>query len=90
MTDAGPTRLKTYTAKIGHERTGLRGSVFLHIDYDQRGFVHGLRLSEKTKDGCTLDLLLHAIGDEATEALRVICKPRLVTEIPPLTPERNG
>ena len=72
----GPTRLETYTAKIGGERTGLRSSIFLHIDHDGRGFVHGVRLSEKGKDGSTLDQLLHAIGDEATEAMRLISRPR--------------
>ncbi len=74
--DPGPQRLQTYTAKIAGDRTGLRGSVFLHIDYDRRGVVYGIRLSEKGKDGSTLDQLLHAIGDEATAAMRSI-QPRL-------------
>lgn len=72
MIDTGPTRLQTYTAKIGGERTGLRGAVYLHIDFDGRGIVHGVRLSEKGKDGSTLDSLLTAIGDEATIAMRAI------------------
>jgi hypothetical protein len=76
MTDSGPNRLETYTAKIAGDRTGLRGSVFLHVDHDGRGFVHGVRFSEHAKDGSTLDRLLHALGDEATEAMRVIARPR--------------
>lgn len=64
-------RCETVTQKIGPAQTGFKASVFLHIDHLD-GKVLGVRLSEKGKDGSTLDRLLHAIGDAATELVKEI------------------
>ncbi len=65
------SRTETVTHKLSRERTGFRSSVFLHVDHIG-GRVLALRLSEKGKDDSTLDKLLHAIGDEATDMLNQI------------------
>lgn len=70
--EPGPTRLLTRTHKLTGDRTGFKASIFLHLDYTPRGEIVGLRLAEKGKDGSTLDRLLHAIGDEATAAIKFV------------------
>lgn len=72
--EAGATRLATITHKIDGKTTGFKGSVFLHVDYDPKAknAIAGIRLSEKGKDGSTLDKLLHAISDRVTQAVREI------------------
>jgi hypothetical protein len=71
--EPGPTRLESKGTKIGCEKTGFNGSIFLHVDYDPAtNKIWGIRLSEKSKDGSTLDGLLREIGDAATASIRQI------------------
>lgn len=65
------SRSEMITHKISRERSGFRSSVFLHVDHIGSR-VLAVRLSEKGKDDSTLDKLLHAIGDEATDILNEI------------------
>lgn len=67
------SRSQTITQKIKRERTGLKGSLFVHVDYVERGAskeITAIRVSEKSKDGCTLDNVLTAISDELTSIVR--------------------
>lgn len=70
--DLGPTRHLTVVHKIGGERTGFQGSVFVHVDYLPGGKITGIRFSEHRRDGSTLDKLLHAIGDELTDIILLL------------------
>lgn len=68
-----PTRLEQITEKIDRKITGFNGSIFVHIDYTlAKGVkqIHAIRLSEKGKDGSTLDHVLTAIGDKLTDIIR--------------------
>ena len=61
-------RLHTVDRKISHETTGLRGSLFVHVDHDDNGFIHGVRISHKSKEkDNTLDTVFTALGDAITE-----------------------
>ena len=72
LLEPGPTRHPTVTHKIPSELTGFNSSVFLHVDHTDAGEILGVRLSQRWKDGSTLDRLLHAIGDSATDIVRQI------------------
>jgi hypothetical protein len=58
-------RTQTITRKIDRHMTGLRGSLFAHIEHDGRRIL-AVRFSEKSKDGNTLDRVLTALGDVVT------------------------
>jgi len=67
------SRLQTITQKIDREITGLAGSLFAHVDFDDTGAVDAVRFSEKGKDDSTLDNLdniLAALGDATTDIIR--------------------
>jgi hypothetical protein len=65
-------RLHTITQKIEREQTGLglNGSLFAHVDFRDTGVVDAVRFSEKGKDSGTLDAILTALGDAATEIIK--------------------
>lgn len=63
------TRFHTRTAKIGRERTGLNGAIFVHVDFDQNMRITRVQISEKGKDDSMLDRILHAISDEITDLI---------------------
>jgi len=63
------TRFETITQEVPGTVTGLRGKCYIHVDYLDKKIV-GIRLSEKGKDGSTLDDLFSAIGDALTDAIR--------------------
>ncbi len=68
-----PTRLESVQEKIDRKITGFNGSIFVHVDFVRIGgkrVIHGVRLSEKSKDGSGLDRLLTAIGDTVTDIAR--------------------
>jgi hypothetical protein len=68
-----PTRLESIQEKIDSKDTGLRGSVFLHVDFirvGNRRMIHDIRLSEKGKDGSGLDKLFTLLGDRLTDIAR--------------------
>jgi hypothetical protein len=65
------TRFQTITQEVPGTVTGLRGKCYVHVDYLGKKIV-GIRLSEKGKDGSTLDDLFSAVGDALTEAIREI------------------
>ena len=64
------TRHLTITEKIPKERTGLKSNLFVHVDYELDGTFHQIRISEKKKDGNTLDNVLTVIGDVATDIIK--------------------
>ena len=63
------TRFVTVTEKIDKARTGLRASLFVHVDFRDDGRVHAVRFSEKGKEDRTLDRILHALGDTVTDII---------------------
>lgn len=69
------TRYLTITEKIPRERTGLKSNLFVHVDHELDGTFHQIRFSEKKKDGNTLDNVLTALGDTATDIIRGLRKP---------------
>jgi len=68
------SRLQTITQKIDREITGLAGSLFAHVDFDDTGAVDAVRFSEKGKDDSTLDNILAALGDATTDIIRSVKK----------------
>jgi hypothetical protein len=66
-----PARLQTTTEEIPRATTGLRGKCYIHVDY-LGGRIVGIRLSEKGKDGSTLDDLFTALGDALTNVIREV------------------
>lgn len=66
------SRLETITQEIGKDQTGMRGKVFVHVDHHRSGRIESIRLSEKGKDGGTLDHLFTAIGDALTDVIREV------------------
>lgn len=62
-------RLQTITEKIPRDVTGLSASLFVHVDYEKDGKFSAVRFSEKGKDGSTLDSILTALGDVATDII---------------------
>lgn len=62
-------RFLTITQEIPKDKTGLNGKIFVHVDHDEAGKFQGIRFSEKSKDGGTLDQVFHAIGDVATDII---------------------
>lgn len=68
-----PTRTEQISEKIDRKITGFNGSIFVHVDYIRKGDkkqMVAIRLSEKGKDGSTLDHVLTAIGDTLTDIVR--------------------
>jgi len=63
-------RFITITKKIPKEITGLRSSLFIHIDHLPDGTLDSIRFSEKAKDGSSLDQILTALGDSATNIIK--------------------
>ena len=68
-TISGTTRTQTINERIDPKITGLRASVYVHVDYDDNFRVTSIRLSEKAKDGFGLDPVFHAIGDRLTQII---------------------
>jgi hypothetical protein len=65
-------RQNCITAKLPSEITGLKGSVFCHVDYLEKKVI-GIRFSQKHKeDTNTLDLLLTAQGDVVNSIIEEI------------------
>ncbi len=62
-------RFLTVTEKIERETTGLAGAIFVHVDHDGAGGIHGVRISCKWKDGAPFDRLANALGDSITGLL---------------------
>ncbi len=69
------SRTITTTQKITCEQTGLRASLFVHVDSLPDGRVVGVRFAEKGKDGGTLDNVLAALGDAVTSIMEEIANP---------------
>lgn len=70
--------------KIGKEVTGLRGALFVHVDYLEVGGrrqVVDVRVSEKRKDGSTMDIVLNAVSDTITRIIREEINPSNVVKI---------
>jgi hypothetical protein len=63
------------TEKIPREVTGLNGSLFVHVEFDDDGRIEEIRFSEKGKDDSTLDRILHALGDSVTAIVRLANAP---------------
>ena len=79
-----PSRTQTITQKIPRAQTGLNGSLFVHIGFVDRSGVReitSVRVSEKSKDGCTLDNILTAIGDTITSVIQENINRSNVVEI---------
>jgi len=72
------SRLQTITKKIDREITGLAGSLFVHVDFDDAGVIDAIRFSEKGKDDSTLDNILAALGDATTDIIRAL--PLVISE----------
>ena len=64
------TRLHTITQKIPREKTGLRGSFFVHVDFDDKERAVGVRFSTKWKDNSVMDDVLTALGDALTDIIK--------------------
>ncbi len=62
--------------KIGREQTGLNGSLFVHVEWNEHGDLDEIRFSEKSKDGSSLERVLTALGDTVTGILRDMNKAR--------------
>ena len=69
------TRLHLITEKVDKGLTGLKASLFVHVQYDARGRFQSVGFSEKGKEGGTLDKVLEALGDTATDIIRNLSKP---------------
>ena len=79
-----PTRRRHITEKIGKEVTGLKSSLFVHVDYDGEPGARkiiGIRYSEKGHDGSTLDAILTALGDTVTKIIREEINPSNMVDI---------
>ena len=63
-------RRESVTVKLSREQTGLNGSVFVHVEYDADGRAETIALSEKGKDGSTLDNLFILLSKTLTGMLR--------------------
>ena len=63
------SRLQTITEKVDREKTGLAGSLFVHVDFNAAGAVDAVRFSEKGKDLSTIDNILVALGDATTDII---------------------
>ena len=61
-------RTQSVTHEVSRGRTGLNGKVYVHVEHFG-GRISGIRLSEKGKDGSTLDDLIHALGDVLTDVV---------------------
>lgn len=61
--------------KIPKEKTGLKADLYIHIDHEPGGRIDSIRFSEKGRDGSTLDRILTALGDAATDIIRGLRKP---------------
>ena len=72
------SRLQTITKKIDRKITGLNGSLFVHVDFDDAGVIDAVRFSEKGKDDSTLDNILAALGDATTDVIRAL--PPVISE----------
>jgi hypothetical protein len=70
MTQSATNRLHTVTQKIPKSATGLSGSLFVHVDFTDIWQFDAVRFSEKGKDGSTLDNILTALGDAATDVIK--------------------
>jgi hypothetical protein len=66
------TRLHTLTKKIDREETGMRGALFVHVNFDDYQRIVDVRISEKGKDGLPLDKITNAIGDAITSLIEEI------------------
>lgn len=75
--EAAAPRLFNVTQEIGRDITGLKGKIFVHVDYDRLGKIHGIRFSEKGKDKSTLDRVFAALGDVVTDIISSLQKERL-------------
>lgn len=63
-------RLPGVTQKIDRERTGLKGAIYVHVDFDSQHRPNAVSFSWKAKDGCEIDKVLVALGDAVTAILR--------------------
>ncbi len=69
----GPTRSLAITEKISREVTGLNGSVFVHVTLEPHGnryMITSVLLSEKGKDGSTLDHVFEALSETLTSLIQ--------------------
>jgi hypothetical protein len=64
-------RHETITEKVAHEDTGLRGSLFVHVDYVGQRPV-AVRFNHKWKDDGTLDSALTALGAVTTSIIKAL------------------
>lgn len=72
------TRREIITERIGTDLTGLKGAVYVHAEFDETGKLDEIRLSEKSKELSTLDLLFMALGDSLTRIIRDAKKPGIM------------
>ena len=61
-------RTQSVTHEVSRVRTGLNGKVYVHVEHFG-GRIMGIRLSEKGKDGSTLDDLFNALADVLTDVV---------------------
>lgn len=66
ITNKTENRLRTLTQKIPNAVTGLKGPLFVHVDFDRSGKLVGVSFSEKRKDDTTLEGILDALADAVT------------------------
>ena len=62
-------RTRTVTEKIGRDVTGLRGSLYVHVEFTNSGRIHEIQFSERGKDESTLDNILAALGSTVTKII---------------------
>jgi hypothetical protein len=70
ISNTSTNRLTGVTEKIGRERTGLKGAIYVHVDFDSGNRPNAVSFSWRNKDGCEIDKVLVALGDAVTAILR--------------------
>lgn len=70
ITNASENRFRSVPRKITREQTGLKGALFMHVDFDRGDYPVSVSFSSKWKDGGTLDRTLSAIEDALNDILR--------------------
>jgi hypothetical protein len=63
-------RTGLYTSRIPPSSTGLSGAIYVHLEIADYGRATAIKFSHKQKDGSSLDRILTALGNCATQLLR--------------------
>ena len=88
-----PSRRQHVTEKIPGELTGLRASIFVHVDYIERAGhreIVELRISEKKKDGATLDTVFAAVSKAFTTIIREVINAPTPTNVIDINTGKDG